>query len=175
MFKFLIVVQLYVYLLLSSVQVNTNQPSVKDRIIYLSDNGIHIDVIIPDSLGYTSYGCGSEVFYLSVPTWDDLTIQIVFEALFTNQSSVMHVTKYSNKQSNWRPVEVSRRQLESVVENIFKTFDINDEVQTTFYRANKNYSITYTCNTWANEVLKNSGLRACVWTPFSKDIIKIYN
>ena len=162
------------YLLLSNITVNNDQPLIKDEIIYLIDkNGIHVDIVIPDSVKYVSYGWGSEIFYKNVPTWDDVTFKIAFEALFTKPNSVMNVTHYYNKHDDhWIPVKVSKKQLNKLKININKEFK-NRSLHEGLNEAKSNYNIFHTCNTWANKVLKNSGIKTCMWTPFSKDIIKI--
>ena len=39
-----------------------------------------------------------------------------------------------------------------------------------FYEAIGGYSLFKTCNTWANNALKTSGQRCCLWTPFDTGI-----
>lgn len=169
-----------IYLALTNITVNNTQEK-HSQYIYLNDNGIHVDIIIPsvdtievieedgirwyslDTI-YTSYGWGSEIFYTQVPTWDDLTFTLAFKALFTHPRSIMNVFTYNNIKSNWVKVSVSENQFEKLVENINKEFIIKS-----------NYHIFNTCNTWVNRILKESGLKACLWTPFSRDIIKMYN
>ena len=153
-----------IYLALTNITVNNTQEK-HSQYIYLNDNGIHVDIIIPsvDTI-YTSYGWGSEIFYTQVPTWDDLTFTLAFKALFTHPRSIMNVFTYNNIKSNWVKVSVSENQFEKLVENINKEFITQS-----------NYHIFNTCNTWVNRILKESGLKACLWTPFSRDIIKMYN
>ncbi len=43
-----------------------------------------------------------------------------------------------------------------------------------FYEANGSYSLFHTCNTWANNALKQSGQRCCVWTIFDTGIFLKY-
>ena len=43
-----------------------------------------------------------------------------------------------------------------------------------FYEANGSYSMLHTCNTWANNGLKCSGQKACLWTPFDTGIFLKY-
>jgi len=154
---------LITYLLLSNITVNNNQDN-HDDYIYLYDNGVHVDIIIPDSNIYVSYGWGSKIFYTQVPTWDDLTFELAFKALFTHPESMMNVSHYNRINSNWVKVFVSKEQHRKLVENINKEFTIKS-----------NYNIFNTCNTWVNKVLRDSGLKSCIWTPFSRDIIKMYN
>ena len=65
--------------------------------IYLHDNGKHLDIIIPNKhqSRYKAYGWGSKIFFMEVPTWDDLTCKIALQALFTKPESCMRVEYYS--------------------------------------------------------------------------------
>lgn len=171
---------------LTHIIVNTENEGPLEKEIYLSDNGIHVDIIIPEEDGYIAYGWGSEIFYLNTPTWDDLTIKNTFKALFTHPSSVMHVTTSTRVQKHWVKVEVSNKQLENLktlINNSFKLdnkgnrikfenkgYGDNDE----FYKANGNYSCFMTCNSWTNNVLKKSGIKASYWTPYSSGVINKY-
>ena len=51
-----------------------------------------------------------------------------------------------------------------------KGYNSNDK----FYKANGKYSCVNTCNTWVNSVFKESGLRACLWTPFDFGLLGEY-
>ena len=171
------------YFISSSIVINKNQDSY-DQVIYLKDNGRHIDIIIKENDKYIEYGWGSEIFYLNVPTWDDLTFSIVFKALFTKPNSLMHVTTFNNVEDDWIIVNVSNEQLDKMKElisNSFKTikgekvFKSNGYTSNDiFYEANGSYSIFKTCNTWSNSILKNSGVKSLLWTPFSSDISQLY-
>lgn len=43
-----------------------------------------------------------------------------------------------------------------------------------FYDAKGRYSFMDTCNTWANEGLKESGQKAALWTPTDRGIFQHY-
>ena len=51
------------------------------------------------------------------------------------------------------------------------TYGNNDQ----FYEAVGSYSCFKTCNTWTNQALKESKLKACLWTPFDFGIISKYD
>jgi len=162
---------------------NNNQDS-HDQVIYLQDNGRHIDIIIKEDNKYVGHGWGSEVFYLNVPTWDDLTINVTCQALFTKPNSLMHITYHNQLKDDWIKINVSNEQLDKMKELISKSFKtINGErvfrsngytSNDIFYEANGSYSIFKTCNTWSNSILKNSGVKSLLWTPFSSDISQLY-
>ena len=71
-----------------------------------------------------------------------------------------------------------------IISSSFKTDSINNfELiphayygnHDSFYEAKGNYSLFFTCNTWANNALKSAGLRTCLWTPFDKGIFYHYH
>jgi hypothetical protein len=41
-----------------------------------------------------------------------------------------------------------------------------------FYKANGRYSLFKTCNSWVNLGFKESGLKACLWTPFDFGLLR---
>ena len=43
-----------------------------------------------------------------------------------------------------------------------------------FYEAHGHYQLFFTCNSWTNKMLKNSGIRSCVWTPFASGVMRNY-
>lgn len=79
--------------------------------------------------------------------------------------------------------EQQYRQLEEFIKNSFNT-DRNGKPQIipelrygsndAFYKATGSLTLFNTCNTWTNNALKASNLRACLWTPFDKGIFYQY-
>ena len=172
-----------VSLILTSITVNYQDQGPYTKEIYLNDNGIHVDLVIPENEQYIAYGWGSEIFYLNTPTWDDLTVSNAFKALFTKPASVMHVTTYDAIGESWIKIEVNEEQLEEIKSLVNKSFKLdnngarihfdgvgysdNDE----FYKAVGKYSCFRTCNSWTNALLKESNIKAAFWTPFNFGIV----
>lgn len=52
--------------------------------------------------------------------------------------------------------------------------DLHYSPQDAFYKAEGSLNLFYTCNIWVNGALKNSGLRACLWTPFEEGVFLSY-
>ncbi len=101
--------------------------------IYLADNGIHADIIMPlnaegldwrplippgsfaapdPNAGWIAFGSGEERVYLNTPTWWDLTPRTVWSALAGGRR-VMHVEyvsspSYAVRQIRLRPEEYRR-------------------------------------------------------------------
>lgn len=194
---------LLVSLVLSWITVDQiNSASDLNKTIYLSTNGVHLDIVLPknaiedDLLSglkhttsdrYLSFGWGDENFYLNTPTWGDLTIRNAFNAVFLNSTSLIHVTRYQNKRSDWVEVKVDDKELQKLNNYILNTFKLNKDNQKIwlknqgytavddFYKAKGSYSFYKTCNSWVNTGFKQSGLKSCVWTPFDFGLLNKYD
>ena len=169
--------------------------------VFLTTNGVHLGIVIHedqmDSLlsaglkkgpddRYMSFGWGDENFYLNTPTWSDLTFANAVKALFVKSPTLIHVTRYPNLQNRWVEIPVSKAELEQLNAYILATFALSENGDMTllegegytmrddFYKAEGNYTLFKTCNTWVNTGFKQSGLKACYWTPFDFGLMKKY-
>lgn len=172
-----------------------------DNTIYLSSNGVHLDIILPinemdgellnglerkDSDDYLAFGWGDENFYLNTPTWSALTFNTAFSALFLKSPTLMHVTRYRQPSEGCISIpitETERQKLNAYIQRSFKLDQAGNKVllegrsygsKDAFYRANGSYSCFKTCNTWANTAFKESGLKAALWTPFDFGLLGNY-
>lgn len=189
-------------LILTYIPVNTTQEcSVCNKEIYISTNGVHLNIIIPknnleksllsdlsfeDDDRYFAFGWGDKNFYLNTPTWNDLTFKNAFVALFLKSPSLIHFTRYKTTRPVWIKIKVNENQLSRINNYIINSFYLTDENRKVilpdkgyynnddFYKANGNYSLFYTSNSWVNSLLKDAGLKACFWTPFDFRIIDMY-
>lgn len=201
---FLLIIPVFyilISLVLTSITVNESVLNVNTKkVIYLNTNGVHLDIIIPvldinDKLmsgleikgaKYLSFGWGDENFYLNTPSWNDLTFKNAFSALFLNSKTLIHLTKYSQRNTKWTVVNLNEEQLLKLNKCILNSFklDKNDakmilkhrgySFNDDFYKANGSYSCFKTCNSWVNSVLKESDLKSCYWTPFDFGVINKY-
>ncbi|MUU77364.1 DUF2459 domain-containing protein [Winogradskyella endarachnes] len=173
-----------------------------DVSIYLSTNGVHLDVIIPKeklsnqilvgvkyntSDKYLAFGWGDENFYINTPSWSDLTFSNAFSALFLKSSTLMHVTRYKSLGNNWIEIKISEFELKKLnifLQSSFQTNEIGNKLilknkgyssNDDFYKALGSYSCFNTCNSWVNRGFKNSGLKSCLWTPFDFGLLSKYN
>lgn len=133
---------------------------------------------------YIAFGWGDLEFYRNVPTWRDVTLGIGFRALFLPSPSAMHIKYHHHISENDHilGMDIDRKQYQLLTEYIRNSFDYDGQgvpqlVQDlhyndtdAFYRAKRSLNLFYTCNTWANEALKYSGLTACLWTPFAEGV-----
>jgi len=188
--------------ILTLITVNNEQKTQhKDHVIYLNTNGVHLDMIFPielvssevikdlkyaENIKYLSFGWGDENFYLNTPEWKDLTFKNATNALFFESSTLIHLTKYPEKNPNWIEVEVSSLQLKKLNQYLKSSFYLNAQSKKIilegesysfnddFYKANDNYTCFFTCNTWVNSAFKNAELKACLWTPFDFGLLDKY-
>ena len=194
-----IVLYLLIALILSYIPVNTQQTiENKDYSMYLSSNGVHLDIIIAkedidsimlnrisldDNYQYYAFGWGDENFYLNTPTWNDFTFSTAFKAMFLKSSTLIHLTRYHNIQEDWVSINISDEELRALNKYINESFVLNEQVSFILvnstgysqrdksYKAKGSYSLFFTCNSWANDAFKQSGIKACCWTPFDFSLI----
>jgi len=131
-----------------------------NRSIYLSTNGVHLDIVIPFSTG--------------------------FKAMFWKSSTLMHVTRYKRKRADWTEIKVNVSELRKLNTYIGNTFELDKNGMKTmlenkgyssiddFYKAKGSYSCFKTCNSWVNTGFKESGLTSCLWTPFDFGLLHKY-
>jgi uncharacterized protein (TIGR02117 family) len=99
----------------------------------------------------------------------------------------MHTTYYQNiiEDKYCKKIMISHEQYLLLIKYIEKSFKADAlghfaSVQTNihydrgdaFYEAKGSYSIFKTCNTWANNALKASGQKSCLWTIFDTPILQ---
>ncbi len=140
------------------------------------------------TMGFAAFGWGDKGFYLETPTWADLKASTAFKASFWLGTSAMHVTYYRQlrETGECKRVVVSQDSYHKLVNFIENSFALKNDgtfahiaghsyaQHDAFYDAHRTYSLFYTCNSWTNEALKTSGLKACYWTPFDTGILKLY-
>ena len=193
---------LVISIILTYITVNNSENETdNNKLVYLSSNGVHLNIIIhqndldidlknglefTEDEEYLSFGWGDENFYLNTPTWDDLTFGNAFSALFLNSTSLIHFSRYRYIRNSWKAVSLSEGKLKKLNHYILETFqkDFNGNkiilhnsgysMSDDFYRANGSYSCFKTCNSWVNSGFKESGLKACLWTPFDFGLIDKY-
>lgn len=194
--------------ILSRIEVNTEEVSTEEETIWVLSNGAHTDIIMPvkndlfdwqnivsqqDTRGkgqspYIALGWGCRKFYLETPTWADLKFTTAFQAVTGQGGTLMHATFYNEIPTDEQSVSLllSAAQYRQLVTHIAQTFVLQEGrgvlVPTdavygdtdAFYEAKGHYQLFFTCNTWTNKMLKNSGIRACVWTPFASGVMRNY-
>lgn len=189
-------------LILTYITVNKTELSIENnKEVYLSTNGVHLDIIISinelnielkEGLKFTqdekyfSFGWGDENFYLNTPTWNDLTFGNAFKAIFLKSPTLIHLTKYKQIRKYWTKVILSESELKKLNQFISESFkkDVSGNKiiiansgysrNDDFYKANGSFSCFKTCNSWVNKAFKESDLKSCLWTPFDFGLINKY-
>lgn len=141
------VVYFFVAIILSVIPVNskTSKPAQKKYPMFLSSNGVHIDIVLPVSdsivnwfekikferkiqpfIHYLSFGWGNKEFYIHAPEWSDLTLKTALDALFLKGGAVLHVSPYHSisEDRNTFRIQLSEteyRQLVNYITASFKT------------------------------------------------------
>jgi uncharacterized protein (TIGR02117 family) len=187
-------------LLLSFLPVN-NKPVEGEKVgsVFLSTNGVHLDIILPvtgaenkllsgiwnpEEYQYLAFGWGDRNFYLNTPEWSDLTVKTAFSALFLRTNSLVHLTRYSHIQENWIEIGVTKKQLEIInrflIDSFYRDSDggkvlLKDRgyfENDDFYEATGYYTCFKSSNSWVNSCCRKSGIKACLWTPFDFTLIR---
>ncbi len=185
--------------ILSVVRTNPPAHSCEDKTeVYLSSNGVHIDVIIaiedmekefvrqlnlPRGTKYVAFGWGDKRFYITTPRWKDLTVPTAFNALFLKSESAMHVTAHSQQWKSWRKIALCPEQVNRLLNYIWSTFKKTSDGRIIpvgipgyshndfFFDANGSLSLFKTCNVWVNVALKRAGIKTSVWSPFAFGVL----
>ena len=137
---------------------------------------------------YVALGWGDKGFYLETPTWADLKASTAVKAATGLSSSAMHVTFYKHLKENQscKKLQVSLENYKKLIAFINESFQTKSgeflKIETNavygkhdvFYEANGSYSLFYTCNSWANQVLKSANQKAALWTISDNGIFRHY-
>jgi uncharacterized protein (TIGR02117 family) len=140
------------------------------------------------TMNFAAFGWGDKGFYLHTPTWADLKVSTAFKASFWLSTSAMHVSYYHqlSESEKCRKIVVDAdtyQKLTTYIEDSFIKSQDDGSLHIkghsywqndAFYEAKRTYSLFYTCNTWTNQALQFSGLKACFWTPFDTGIFNMY-
>jgi uncharacterized protein (TIGR02117 family) len=166
--------------------------------IYLADNGIHADLILPvqaqkldwrplfdardfaappPGAQWIAFGSGEERVYLETPRWRDIELRTIRSALLGGKR-VMHVEyvanpRYAARAIRLRPDEY--RRLWAAVRSDFagppRRIDHPGYGPTdAFYRAGGKASAIRTCNSWAADRLRLAGVKTSLWPPFAQGL-----
>ncbi|MES2513874.1 MAG: TIGR02117 family protein [Bacteroidota bacterium] len=167
--------------------------------IYVKSNGVHTDIVMPKTNEYfdwntfiddknfshidTTYhyiaiGWGDKGFYLNTPTWADLKMKTVANALFGLGSTAMHVTYYRKiAVSNMvKKISISKSGYLQMVKHITQSFHLKEQkpqllphpsygLHDNYFEATGTYGIFKTCNVWTGNTLKKANIPMGVWTP----------
>ncbi len=155
-------------------------------VIDLSKSSVDWKSLVPELVtsrkGYLLVGWGDQATYQSTPNWSDLKASVAFSALFVNTPSALHIRYLPyihNLRASVSPLHVNQRISDKIEENILASFaEASPKIQSAgydagdrFYYSKGQYNIFNTCNTWAGDVLRKSGVPISAWTPFSYNVV----
>ena len=165
---------------------------------YITTNGVHLSIIVPvnrldtafaeelhltPGTRFVSFGWGDRGFYLTTPTWGDLTFKTAFRALFLKTPSAMHIDDYRYRDEDWHEVPLCPEQMERLLTYIRASFstDSNDQIikiphagyasSDRFFEAEGHFTCFRTCNVWVNDALKVAQVPTSIWSPFDKGVL----
>jgi uncharacterized protein (TIGR02117 family) len=195
-----------VIVLLGLLPVNNDFEQAPEGIeIFLVSSPIHADVVLPietDTINWrerfpadcfsgdtsaathVAVGWGDRGFFVETPTWADVRMSVVAQALFWPSDTCMHVslTRADFLADDARSVRISVAQYEQLVEYITASFqrtadgsviqldDASYGPHDAFFRAEGTYHCLNTCNCWTGRAMQAAGIRTGWLTPLPKTV-----
>lgn len=137
---------------------------------------------------HVAFGWGDKGFYLETKEWADLKASTALKAAFGLSGSAMHVTfcQHPVLDEHCRSILVLPSTLKRLAAAVASGFDVGADGKPmwitdrhydqndAFYEGTGRYGLFFTCNTWANGVLKDAGLPAALWTATAGGILRHY-
>ncbi len=139
---------------------------------------------------HVSIGWGAREFYLETPTWSDLELSTAANALLTPSESVMHVEMIHLRpviSSSMMKTKISKEQYLRMVDFVQGSFEESGGIggsnpkptpiegasyhdRDNFYPAVGSYYLFQTCNCWAGDALRATGIKVGKFTPLPKSV-----
>lgn len=178
-----------IYIITNGIHTDIVVPVVNSQIDWTKELKYSNTVSRDTSMKYLAMGWGDKEFYLETPEWADLKFRVAFNAAFGLGSAAIHASfhKKMTESESCKKIIISKAQYARLIQYIDGSFKKNADghvinIRTSanygnhdaFYEANGSFSMFYTCNTWANDGLKKSGQKACLWTAFDTGIFLKY-
>ncbi|WP_150125510.1 TIGR02117 family protein [Sphingomonas sp. LM7] len=176
-------------------------PPARGVTVYVADNGIHTDLVLPVSAegvawddllrpehladprraaaSHIAFGWGDRDFYLNTPTWWDVSPIRVGKALVGASATVMHVSRIAAPRvgPNVKAVVLRPDEYRRLAAFIRANFGEGAPARgyggsDAFYVAQGGYSAIRTCNAWTGKALRAAGVRVGKWTPFPSGVMQ---
>ena len=168
-----------IYIKTNGVHTDLVVPIKNDQIDWSSEiKFANTHLVDTSKMKYLAMGWGDKGFYLETPQWSDLKFSVAFKAAFALGSTAIHATFYGDLPENesCKKIIITNEQYARLINYITNSLQHDAEGHVmriitnanygnadAFYEAKGSYSMLHTCNTWANNGLKKSGQRACLW------------
>lgn len=177
-----------IYLLTNGVHTDIVLP-VKNEYFNWSKQVKFTDTKAKDSTAqFMAIGWGDRGFYLETPTWSDLKVSTALNAATGLSSSALHITFYKSLKEgiDCKKITIDSNEYKKLIVFINDSFQLNNgnvtKIDTkavygnndAFYEAKGSYSMFYTCNSWANQALKEANQKAALWTISDTGIFRHY-
>ena len=132
---------------------------------------------------HVALGWGAREFFATTRSWVDIRPIPVLRALFWIDRSVMHVNYAGDPRGreNCRALRTDRAGSEAMFRFIDQSLELANglpipalggyDLYDAFYAANGRYSLFRTCNVWSAELLRESGQKMALWSPFSFQVM----
>ena len=185
-----------------AIPVNRGWQQSRDGVrIYVIDNGVHTDLVLPKVAAgvdwrelarpgdlanpaqaaqpYLAFGWGDRDFYLNTPSWSQVSPVRVGKAFMGLGTTVLHVVHIPQPRpgESVRELMLSPEEYHRLVAFIRGTFAEGASVHgyggnDAFYPAKGGYSAFGTCNQWTGNGLRAAGVRMGMWTPFPFSVMR---
>jgi uncharacterized protein (TIGR02117 family) len=175
------------------------RPPAQGVTIWVEDNGIHTDLVMPKQVAgvdwrpvfagtalqepayarfaHVAVGWGERGFFVGTPTWWDLKPGTVFAAALGSDDTVLHVEHVAQPivGERVRAVVLTPAQYRALAQVVRASLAAGDPVRgyaghDAFYPAHGRYDALNTCNAWTGRALARAGVRVGWWTPFSAPV-----
>ena len=136
---------------------------------------------------HLKFGWGDKNFFMRTKEWSDMEVGTVLNTVFGRGPGAMHLILCTPKdldQSSLMELHLTKQQYQRLCAFIQYSFKFENGkakiknhpygTYDFFFDSSIEYNMTYTCNTWTNNALKQGGQKACVWTPFKGAIFSKY-
>ncbi len=151
-------------------------PDIRARFAFVAGAGLPIER--PDA-EWIVVGWGGRDFYLSTPTWADLSAGPVFASLVGDRA-VMHVELLGSLDAHSdhaRAIDLPPAGLDRLTDAILASFarDAGGTPRAIaqagygdfdrFFEANGTFQLLFGCNVWTADMLRRGGVATGLWTP----------
>lgn len=182
--------EVQIFILTNGVHTDIVMPVKNDQIDWSQQVQFKNTKAADSTYNYIAMGWGDKGFYLETPDWSDLRASVALKAATGLGKTAIHATYYRQMRlgDDCKSIMISKEQYSRLIAYVTASFqkdssgnfipiktDANYSRTDAFYEANGSYSLTHTCNTWANNALKASGQKCCFWTPMDTPIFSKYN
>ena len=133
---------------------------------------------------HLAFGWGDQGFYIKTPEWKDLRPGTALNAVLIPTPSAMHDSLWNQPEEDklTKKICVTEDQYRILVSYIARSFRQDESGNPIkiadgygqydlFFDGENTFHMFDACNTWTNDGLKETGVRACWWTFYDRAIL----